>query len=84
MDISIKEIVCNKIDEYCNIVRKDKSENRFDNLDKYLSNFSHRDSFVMESTGFYEPICDSMKSRGFSVKLANPLEIKLIAESRMK
>jgi len=36
-----------------NIVRKDKFENSFDNLDKYLSNFSHRDSFVMESTGFY-------------------------------
>jgi len=48
MDISIKEIVCTTIDEYCNIVRKDKFENRFDNIDKYLSNFSHRDSFVME------------------------------------
>ena len=56
MDISIKEIVCTTIDEHGNIVRKDKFENRFDNLDKYLSNFSHRDSFVMESTGFYEPL----------------------------
>ena len=84
MDISIKEIVCNKIDEYGNIVRKDKFENRFDNIDKYLSNFSHGDSFAMESTGFYEPIYYFMESRGFNVKLANPSEIKLIAESRMK
>jgi len=30
------------IDEYGNIVRKDKFGNRFDNIDKYLSNFSHR------------------------------------------
>ena len=71
MDISIKEIVCTTIDEHGNIVGKDKFENRFDNIDKYLSNFSHRDSFVMES-------------RGFNVKLDNPLKIKLIAESRMK
>jgi len=84
MDISIKEIVCNKIDEYCNIVRKDKFENSFDNIDKYLSNFSHRDSFVMESTGFYEPLYDFMEPSGFNVKLANPLEIKLIGESRIK
>jgi len=47
MDISIKEIVCTTIDEHGNIVRKDKFGNRFDNIDKYLSNFSHRDSFVM-------------------------------------
>ena len=84
MDISIKESVCTTIDEYCNIVRKDKFENRFDNIYKYLSNFSHGDSFVMESTGFYEPLYDFMESRGFNVKLANPFKIKLIAESRMK
>jgi len=32
----------------------------------------------MESTGFYEPLYDFMESRGFKVKLANPLKIKLI------
>ena len=72
------------IDEYGNIVRKDMFENRFDNIDKYLSNFSHRDSFVMESTGFYEPIYDFIESRDLNVKLANPLKIELIAESGMK
>jgi len=84
MDISIKDIVCTTIDECGNIIRKDKFGNRFDNIDKYFSNFSQRDSFVMESTGFYEPLYNFMESRGFNVKLANPLEIKLIAESSMK
>jgi len=69
MDISIKGIECTTIDEYGNIVRKDRFENRFDNIDRYLSNFSQRDSFVMESTGFYEPLYDFMESRGFNVKL---------------
>jgi len=73
MDISIKEIVCTTIDEYGNIVRKDNFEKRFDNIDKYPSNFSHRDSSVMESTGFYEPVYYFMEPRGFNVKLTNPL-----------
>ena len=38
----------------------------------------------MESTGFYEPLYDFNQSNGFSVKLANPMKIRLIAESRMK
>ena len=42
------------------------------------------ETFAEESTGFYEPLYDFIESRGFSVKLANPLKIKLIAESRMK
>ncbi len=71
MDISIKEIVCTTIDENGRIVRKDRFENGFEKLDEFLSNFSEGDSFVMES-------------KGFNVKLANPLKIKLIAESRMK
>ena len=84
MDISIKEIVCTTIDEKGNVIRKEKFENTFENLDAFLKNFSHEDSFVMESTGFYEPLYDFIESKGFKVKLANPLKIKLIAESRMK
>jgi hypothetical protein len=49
MGISIKDIVCTTIDEDGNIVRKDRFENSFDNLDVYLSNFSENDIFVMES-----------------------------------
>ena len=84
MDISIKEIECTTIDENGKIVWKDKFENIFEKLDEFLRNFSEGDRFVMESTGFYEPLYDFIESKGFDVKLANPLKIKLIAESRMK
>ena len=84
MDISTKSIVCTTLDENGSIVRKDDIENSFGKLGEFLDNFSPGDSFVMESTGFYEPLYDFIESRGFAVKLANPLKIKLIAESRMK
>jgi len=38
----------------------------------------------MGSTGFNEPIYDAMESKGFKVILANPLKVRLIAESRIK
>jgi len=82
MDISIKEIVCTTIDEFGNIVIKDNFENRFDNIDKYLSNFSHRDSFVMESTRFYEPLYDFMEPSGFNVKTCQSIGNK--AHRRIK
>ncbi|MEM3193052.1 MAG: hypothetical protein QXO75_07370 [Nitrososphaerota archaeon] len=50
MDISTKDIVTTTIGENGNIVRKDKFANRFDELGKYLMNFSYKDIFVMEST----------------------------------
>ncbi|MEM3191303.1 MAG: hypothetical protein QW292_04275 [Candidatus Parvarchaeota archaeon] len=50
MDISTKDIVTTIIGENGNIVRKDKFANQFDELEKYLMNFSYKDIFVMEST----------------------------------
>jgi transposase len=84
MDIHSKIIVCTSLDEDGRITRKDSFENSFDRLEAYLSHFSKGDKFVMESTGFYEPLYDFIESRGFNVILANPLKIRLIAESRMK
>lgn len=84
MDISVKEIVCTTLNEEGNVVRKDRIDNSFEDLGKFLENFSNTDIFVMESTGFYEPLYDFIESKGFKVKLANPLKIRLIAESRMK
>jgi hypothetical protein len=75
MDISIREIVCTTIDENGRIVRKD----RFEKLDEFLRNFSEGDSFVMESTGFYEIVEPFIGSKGFNVNLANLLKIMLIA-----
>lgn len=84
MDIHSKIIVCTTLDEDGTTVRKDSFENSFDRLEEYLSHFNKGDRFVMESTGFYEPLYDFIESHGFEVKLANPLKIRLIAESRMK
>ena len=84
MDIHSKIIVCTTLDENGSVVRKDRFENSFEKLEEYLSAFQKGDSFVMESTGFYEPLYDFIESHGFKVILANPLKIKLIAESRMK
>ncbi|MEM3905981.1 MAG: hypothetical protein QXZ17_03795 [Nitrososphaerota archaeon] len=50
MDVSIKDIVTTTIGENGNIVRKDKFANRFDQLEKYLINFSCDGVFVIEST----------------------------------
>ena len=71
------------MDENGNVVRKDRFENSFENLEAYLYAFQKGDSFVMESTGS-RSLYDFIESHGFNVKLANPLKIRLIAESRMK
>ena len=84
MDIHSKIIVCTTLDKSGSTVRKDSFDNSFDRLEEYLSNFNVGDKFVMESTEFYEPLYDFIESHGFEVKLANPLKIRLIAESRMK
>ena len=64
--------------------RKDRFENSFENMEEYLSAFQKDDSFVMGSTGFFETLYDFIESHGFTLKLANPLKIRLITESRMK
>ena len=84
MDIHSKIIVCTPLNGDGKVVRKDSFENSFDKLQEYLSQFHEEDTFVMESTGFYEPLYDFIESHGFSVKLANTLKISLIVESRMK
>ena len=83
MDIHSKIIVCTTLDENGNVVRKDRFENSFEKLEEYLSAFQKGDSFVMESTGS-RSLYDFIESHGFKLILANPLKIKLIAESRMK
>lgn len=62
MDISAKSIICTTLDENGNIVRKDSLENSFDKLGEFLDSFFPGDSFVMESTGFYEPLWNPMDS----------------------
>ena len=68
------------MEENVNVVRKD----RYENLEGCLSAFQKGDSFVMESTGFYETIYYIIESYGFNVEPVSPQRIRLIAESRMK
>ncbi len=83
MDIRAKIIVCTTLDADGKVLRKDSFDNSFDRPNEYISQFHEGGSFVMESTGFYEPLYDFIESYGFAVKLANPLNIRFIAESRM-
>jgi transposase len=55
-----------------------------DELLESLRNFEDKDLFVKESTGFHEPIYDTIESKDFKVKVAKPLKVKLIAYSRIK
>jgi len=84
LDIHTENIVYTVLSEEGNVKMKGKILNNSDELIEFLRNFEDRDLFVMESTGFYEPIYDTIESKGFKVKLANPLKVKLIAESRIK
>jgi transposase len=84
LDIHTENIVYTVLSEEGNVKMRGKILNNSDELIEFLRNFEDGDLFVMESTGFYEPIYDAIESKGFKVKLANPLKVKLIAESRIK
>jgi Transposase and inactivated derivatives len=84
LDIHTENIVYTVLSEEGNVKMRGKILNNSDELIEFLKNFEDGDLFVMESTGFYEPIYDAIESKGFKVKLANPLKVKLIAESRIK
>ncbi|MGC8981888.1 MAG: IS110 family transposase [Minisyncoccia bacterium] len=84
LDIHTKNIVYTVLSEDGNVIMRGKIENNEKEIYEFLDRFERGDSFVMESTGFYEPIYDAIESKGFKVKLANPLKVRLIAESRIK
>jgi len=84
LDIHTENIVYTVLSEEGNVKMRGKILNNSDELIEFLRNFEDGDLFVMESTGFYEPIYDAIESKGFKVKLANPLKVKLIAESGIK
>ncbi|MGC8585661.1 MAG: IS110 family transposase, partial [Thermoplasmata archaeon] len=84
LDIHTKNIVYTVLSEDGNVIMRGKIENNEEEIYEFLDRFERGDSFVMESTGFYEPIYDAIESKGFEVKLANPLKVRLIAESRIK
>jgi transposase len=84
LDIHTENIVYTVLSEEGNVKMRGKILNNSDELIEFLRNFEDGDLFVMESTRFYETIYDAIESKGFKVKLANSLKVKLIAESRIK
>lgn len=54
-----------------------------DSLNEFLDGFQEA-SFVLESTNVWEWYYQTIESRGFDVKLAHPLQVKAIANARVK
>ena len=54
-----------------------------DSLNEFLDGFQEA-SFVLESTNVWEWYYQAIESHGFDVKLAHPLQVKAIANARVK
>jgi hypothetical protein len=68
MDISTKDTVCTLFDEDRSVLRND----RFDKTEEYTKNFFGGGSFVIGSTGFYEPVYDLIESIGIQSRTCRP------------
>jgi len=80
LNIHTENIVYTVLFDDVNVKMRGKIVNNIEYIIEFLRNFENGDLFVMESTGFYEPIYDIIESKGFKVKLANPLKVKLIIQ----
>jgi transposase len=75
-------VVKNEQGEVLNKARFDNSE---ENFDSFLRDFPPEETeIVMESTGVWECLYDMLESKGYRVKLANPVKTKAIASARVK
>ena len=80
LNIHTENIVYTVLFDDVNVKMRGKIVNNIEYIIEFLRNFENGDLFVMESTGFYEPIYDIIESKGSKVKLANPLKVKLIIQ----
>jgi transposase len=71
------------IDESGRALSNERFSSAKEELNRFLDKFQDA-KFVMESTGIWEFICESIERRGFEVQLAHPLKVSTIAESRVK
>ena len=65
IDIHTGSIVYTVLSENGELLTKGKINNTIKDINEFLGNFEKGDSFVTESTGFYEPIYDAIDSTGF-------------------
>ena len=71
------------MDEKGKIVKDGKFENSKDGIDGFFSGFAI-DKVVMESTGFWWPVYETMEAKGYKVVLAHPYRVKAIASAKLK
>jgi len=72
-------------DEGGEVLNKAKFENSEENFESFFKGFLPEETkVVMESTGVWEYIYEILNSKGYEVKLANPVRTKAIASARIK
>ena len=85
MDIHKQFTVAVVKDKEGNELENEKFENSKENFKKFLSPYSPEETkIVMESTSVWEHIYDMIEEMNYSIKLANPLKTRAIAEARIK
>src|SRR4030042_1740898 len=71
------------IDPSGRVLSNEKFSSTQEDLDEFLDKFEDA-KFVLESTGIWEFIYESIEKRGFEAVLAHPLKVRAIAEARVK
>lgn len=72
-------------DEQGSMLKKEKFDNSRDNFSSFLDGYnSDETKIVMESTGVWEYIYNTLEELGYKVKLANTFRTRAIAEARKK
>lgn len=85
MDIHKQFTVAVVKDEQGNKLAENKFDNSKNNFQQFLQLFKPEETkIVMESTGVWEYIYDMLDNMNYSVKLANPMKTRAIAEARIK
>ena len=85
MDIHKQFTVAVVKDELGNVLSEDKFDNDEWNFRRFLMVFPHKETkIVIESTGVWEYIFETLEELHYEVKLANPVRTRAIAEARIK
>ncbi len=85
MDIHKQFTLAVAKDKEGNLLAEDKFDNSRTNFGEFLRDFKQEETeIVMESTSVWEPIYDLIEDMNYSIKLANPVKTRAIAEARIK
>jgi transposase len=71
------------MDEKGKIIKEGKFDNSTEGIDGFFSGFAVS-KVVIESTGFWWPVYESLEAKGYKVVLAHPFRVKAIASAKLK